>query len=357
RRAAARHPHSGRHHRHPPRYSARPGPGRRRLPESGRGAPHGDGDVRRADAAPDAAGGDHHRAVGLDRGQDPPDGAARGAGAMSPLRGLPTEVETTANRGCRILEGARRAPAATEAIKIPRSVQDLVVVLDFGAQYSQLIARRVRELRVYSLILPFDTPLTDLLALRPKGIILSGGPASVYDPGAPRCDPGLFTAGVPTLGICYGMQLMAHDLGGLTGPAVRREYGRTRLFVDEPEGPQPLFGGLERRLICWMSHGDTVHRLPAGFATLAHSDHSPHAAIADRARRLYGLQFHPEVSHTPWGSDVLRNFLYQVCGCSASWSMESFVERAVDEIRARIAAGRAICALSGGVDSAAAAGL
>ena len=267
----------------------------------------------------------------------------------------------------RILEGAGptaragtvRAPAATEgtAIEIPRSVEDLVVVLDFGAQYSQLIARRVRELRVYSLILPFDTPLADLLALRPKGIILSGGPASVYDPGAPRCDPGLFTAGVPTLGICYGMQLMAHDLGGLTGPAARREYGRTRLFVDEPEGPQPLFGGLERRLICWMSHGDTVHRLPAGFATLAHSDHSPHAAIADRARRLYGLQFHPEVSHTPWGSDVLRNFLYQVCGCSASWSMESFVERAVDEIRARIAAGRAICALSGGVDSAAAAGL
>ena len=260
----------------------------------------------------------------------------------------------------RTLEEGRPAGGRREsgAAQIPRSVQDLVVVLDFGAQYSQLIARRVRELHVYSLLLPFDTPIAELTALRPRGIILSGGPASVYDPGAPRCDPAVFAAGIPTLGICYGMQLMAHSLGGRTGPAAgRREYGRTRLFVDESEGSDRLFHGLERRLLCWMSHGDTVHALPAGFETLAHSDHSPHAAIADRVRRLYGLQFHPEVSHTPWGTDVLRNFLYDVCGCAASWSMASFTERAVEEIRDRITTGRAICALSGGVDSAAAAGL
>ena len=243
-----------------------------------------------------------------------------------------------------------------EAPAVP-PVDDLVVVLDFGAQYSQLIARRIRELRVYSLILPFDTPLADLLALRPNGIILSGGPASVYDAGAPRCDPALFEAGVPTLGICYGMQLMAHALGGETGPATRKEFGRTRLFVDEPDRSEGLFRGLEPRLICWMSHGDTVHRLPPGFETLAHSDHSPHAAVADRRRGLFGLQFHPEVSHTPWGAEVLRNFVYHVCGCAPSWTMTSFVEQATGDIRARVASGRAICALSGGVDSAAAAAL
>jgi GMP synthase (glutamine-hydrolysing) len=259
----------------------------------------------------------------------------------------------------RTIEEARPGgvPREAVAVNLSRPVEELVVVLDFGAQYSQLIARRIRELHVYSLILPFDTPLAELLALRPKGVILSGGPASVYDPGAPRCDPGLFAADVPALGICYGMQLMAHDLGGRTGPAARKEYGRTRLFVDEPEGPDRLFHGLERRLLCWMSHGDTVLRLPPGFETLAHSDHSPHAAVADRHHGLYGLQFHPEVSHTPWGIDVLRNFLYHVCGCSATWSMASFAERAVQEIRAQVATGRAICALSGGIDSAAAAGL
>ena len=259
----------------------------------------------------------------------------------------------------RTVEDARPGGLAREttAADLSRPTQELIVVLDFGAQYSQLIARRVRELRVYSLILPFDTPLANLLALRPKGVILSGGPASVYDPGAPRCDPGLFAAGVPILGICYGMQLMAHDLGGRTGPATRREYGRTRLFVDEPEGLDRLFHGLERRLLCWMSHGDIVLQLAPGFDTLAHSDHTPHAAAADGTRRLYGLQFHPEVSHTPWGIDVLRNFIYHVCGCSGTWSMTSFVDRAVDEMRAQVATGRAICALSGGVDSAAAAGL
>ncbi|MDQ7848984.1 MAG: glutamine-hydrolyzing GMP synthase [Armatimonadota bacterium] len=231
---------------------------------------------------------------------------------------------------------------------------DVVVVLDFGAQYAQLIARRVRESRVKSLILPFDAPLSDLVRLGPKGVILSGGPASVYEPGAPLPSPELFALGVPILGICYGLQAMAHLLGGETGPADRREYGRTRLFVDRRE---PLFVGLEDRLTCWMSHGDAVRRLPPGFVVLAHTDAGTVAAAADPARHLYGLQFHPEVSHTPWGGEVLRAFLYGVCGCRPTWTTASLIERAVEEARAAVGRGRAIVALSGGVDSATAAAL
>ncbi len=231
---------------------------------------------------------------------------------------------------------------------------DVVVVLDFGAQYAQLIARRVRESRVKSLILPFDVPLPELLRLRPRGVILSGGPASVYEPGAPLPSPDLFALGIPILGICYGLQAMAHLLGGETGPADRREYGRTRLFVDRRE---PLFVGLEDRLTCWMSHGDAVHRLPPGFVALAHTDAGTVAAAADPKRRLYGLQFHPEVSHTPWGGEVLRAFLYGVCGCRPTWTTASVIERAVEEARAAVGSGRAIVALSGGVDSATAAAL
>ena len=231
---------------------------------------------------------------------------------------------------------------------------DTVIVLDFGAQYAQLIARRIRESRVHSLILPFDTPVGALRRLRPAGIVLSGGPASVYEPQAPRPDPELFTMGVPLLGICYGMQLMAHALGGETGPGDHREYGRTRLYLDRRE---PLFGRLEDRLICWMSHGDAVRRLPPGFERLAHTDSGTIAAMGDPARRLYGVQFHPEVSHTPWGLQVLRAFLFEVCGCRPTWTMASFVDRAVDAIRRAVGEGRAICALSGGVDSATAAAL
>ena len=229
-----------------------------------------------------------------------------------------------------------------------------VIVLDFGAQYAQLIARRIRESRVYSIILPYDTPLAEILAHRPQGIVLSGGPASVYEPGAPRVDPGLFGAGVATLGICYGMQLIAHELGGRTAAADQREYGRTRLFVDDG---RDLFAGLEPRLLCWMSHGDSVTAMPAGFAALAHSDRNPVAAMADRERRLYGLQFHPEVSHTPWGIEVLRNFLYEVCRCEPTWTMTSFIDRSIGGIQDAVGGGRAICALSGGVDSATAAAL
>ncbi len=234
------------------------------------------------------------------------------------------------------------------------SAVDTVVVVDFGAQYAQLIARRVREHHVRSLILPYDTPLEDLRGLNPRGIILSGGPASVYETGAPRVDPQLFGSGIPVLGICYGVQLMAHLLGGRTAPTSGREYGRTRLFVDDRAD---LFAGLEPRLLCWMSHGDAVVELPDGFIPLAHTDHTPFAALADRRRRLYGVQFHPEVTHTPWGREVLRNFLYDVCGCRAQWTMASFITTQVETIRTRVGTGRAICALSGGVDSGAAAAL
>jgi GMP synthase (glutamine-hydrolysing) len=234
------------------------------------------------------------------------------------------------------------------------SATDTVIVLDFGAQYAQLIARRIREAKVRSLILPHDTPVADLLAVQPRGVILSGGPASVYETAAPRAAPALFHAGIPILGICYGMQLMAHDLGGRTAPADQREYGRTRLHVDDRG---TLFAGLEPKLLCWMSHGDSVIEVPDGFRPLAHTDNSPIAAMADSARRLYGLQFHPEVTHTPWGSQVLQNFLYHVCGCRPQWTMASFIETEVDAIRRRAGTSRAICALSGGVDSAAAAAL
>ena len=230
-----------------------------------------------------------------------------------------------------------------------------MVVLDFGAQYAQLIARRIRESRVYSLILPYDTPLEQIVAHEPQGLVLSGGPASVYEPGAPLPDPRILEAGIPTLGICYGMQLMGHLLpGGRTAAADQREYGRTRLFVDDGAD---LFAGLEPRLICWMSHGDSIVALPEGFVALAHTDRNPVAAMADRRRRLYGLQFHPEVSHTPWGVEVLRNFLYQVCGCQPTWTMSSFIERGTAAIREQVGGGRALCALSGGVDSATAAAL
>ncbi|MDR7415193.1 MAG: glutamine-hydrolyzing GMP synthase [Armatimonadota bacterium] len=231
---------------------------------------------------------------------------------------------------------------------------EIVLVLDFGAQYTQLIARRIRELRVYSLILPYDVSLARIRALRPKGIVLSGGPRSVYEPGAPQADPALLSLGIPVLGICYGMQWMAHVLGGRTGPSPQREYGRTRLVIEEPGA---LFRGLERRLLCWMSHGDAVLDLPPGFVRLARTDQDVCAAMAHPARQLFGVQFHPEVSHTPWGREVLRNFLFGVCGCTGSWTMTSFLDQAIARVREQVGRGRVLCALSGGVDSSAAAAL
>lgn len=233
---------------------------------------------------------------------------------------------------------------------------EMVAVIDFGAQYGQLIARRVREANVYCEVFPASVRPADLAARRPRGIIFTGGPASVYAAGAPRVDVGVFDLGVPILGICYGMQLIAHLLGGRVEPAGRREYGRTELEVlDTAEAG--IFAGLPGRTEVWMSHGDHVEEPPAGFRVLARSANTPVAAMGDHDRRIYGVQFHPEVVHTPLGTEILRNFLYKVCGCHGTWTMASFVDETVAAIRARVGEGRAVCALSGGVDSAVAAAL
>jgi len=231
---------------------------------------------------------------------------------------------------------------------------ELVVVLDFGAQYSQLIARRIRECKVYSEILPFDTPVEHLESLRPSGIVLSGGPSSVYEGGAPSCDAAIFEMGVPVLGICYGMQLMAHLLGGKVLPGDKREYGRTALGIVNEDG---LFKGLGPSLECWMSHGDAVNEAPEGFQVLARTDNTPVASMFDPRRRLCGVQFHPEVAHTPRGMEILRNFLYEICDCRGLWTISSFVAEAVAAIRQQVGDGRVVCGLSGGVDSSVVAAL
>jgi GMP synthase (glutamine-hydrolysing) len=229
---------------------------------------------------------------------------------------------------------------------------DRVVILDFGSQYTQLIARRVRECGVYSEIHPYNTPLEKVKALSPKGIILSGGPASVYEKRAPLCDPSILRMGVPVLGICYGMQLIAQLLGGEVARSEKREYGKARVTLNREGG---LFKGLGTRgsqLVVWMSHGDSVKALPQGFYAIAHSRNTPYAAIAEPQRRIYGLQFHPEVVHTQRGLDLIKNFLFRVCDCSNLWTMESFLEQTSRDLRKRIGRGKkVICALSGGVDS------
>lgn len=223
-----------------------------------------------------------------------------------------------------------------------------ILVLDFGSQYTQLIARRLRELHVYSEILPFHTPLETLLGRSPSGLILSGGPRSVSEERAPRCDPDLFTAGVPTLGICYGMQLMADALGGLVQPAPQREFGHAAVSV---QSCGALFAGLPSVLKVWASHGDLVAEPPSGFSIVGTSSNAPIAAIQAPDRKLYGLLFHPEVAHTERGLDVLRNFAFNVCGCTGDWTVRSFIDDAVATIATDVGDGRCVCALSGGVDS------
>ncbi len=228
------------------------------------------------------------------------------------------------------------------------ATDDKVLILDFGAQYVQLIARRVREQRVYAEIRPHNAPVEALLAESPRGIILSGGPASVYGDGAPKVSRELFDSGIPVLGICYGHQLMAHVLGGSVEPGLQREYGHTEVVVDETD---LLLRGLPDRLETWMSHGDRVVEPPPGFVTLAHTPDTPVAAMADVERKLFGVQFHPEVQHTPRGSEILRNFLFEACGCAGSWRPGNFIEEAIAGLRERIGDARVLCALSGGVDS------
>ncbi len=225
---------------------------------------------------------------------------------------------------------------------------ETVVVVDFGSQYNQLIARRVREWHVYSELVPFDADWEQVKALAPRGIILSGGPASVYEPDAPRMPDWVLASGLPVLGICYGMHALALQLGGKVVASGRREYGRADLVVDAPTAP--LFHGLAARFPVWMSHGDSVAELPPGFEVIAHTDNTPVAAMARGG--LIGVQFHPEVVHTPHGKEIIGNFLTRVCGCRGTWTPGSFIQQAVEEIRATVGDGRVICALSGGVDSA-----
>ncbi len=232
------------------------------------------------------------------------------------------------------------------------SQPESILILDFGAQYSQLIARRVRELHVYCEIHPFNIPLEKIQAFNPKGIILSGGPASVYAADAPISDKRIFSLGVPVLGICYGLQLMAFQLGGEVDRAGKREFGRARLIVDSENG---IFSGVTKSTEVWMSHGDTLTKLPAGFEPIAHSDNAPICAIRNQEKKIYGVQFHPEVVHTKEGKKILSNFLFEICRCSGDWNAESFVERSVAEIRSKVGSGKVLCALSGGVDSSVAA--
>jgi GMP synthase (glutamine-hydrolysing) len=233
--------------------------------------------------------------------------------------------------------------------------REAIAVLDFGSQYSQLIARRVREAHVYCELFPWDAPADEVMRLAPRGFILSGGPNSVYEPGAPYLPPYILESRQPVLGICYGMQLLAHALGGRVAPSSQREYGPAQVTL--ADAPSPLFSGLPSPLAVWMSHGDRIETLPPGFIALGRSANSPFAAMGDVGRGLYGLQFHPEVAHTPLGKEMLHRFLYQVCGCRGTWTPNAFIEEAVTRIRSQVGDGKVVCGLSGGVDSAVAATL
>jgi GMP synthase (glutamine-hydrolysing) len=243
------------------------------------------------------------------------------------------------------------APVAERPGKVA-AASEAIVVLDYGGQYSQLIARRVRDCGVFSELLPHSVSADELAARNPRGIILSGGPASVYAEGAPRLDPGLLELGLPVMGICYGMQLLVHELGGRVEEAKVGEFGRSDLHVSEPG---MLLRGLPREQTCWMSHRDTVFEAPPGFRALASSSSSPVAAVEAPERGIYGIQFHPEVVHTPYGQEILRRFLTEVCGCEQSWSAASIVQEQIRRIREQVGDGRVICGLSGGVDSSVAA--
>jgi GMP synthase (glutamine-hydrolysing) len=243
-------------------------------------------------------------------------------------------------------------PSAREIERPSTSAREEILVLDYGGQYSQLIARRVRDCGVFSELLPHHVPLEEIARRKPRGIILSGGPASVYADGAPPLERGLLELGVPVMGICYGMQLLMHELGGRVEQAEVGEFGRSDLHVSKAG---VLLEGLPREQTCWMSHRDTVFEAPPGFTALASSSASPVAAVEDRERGIYGIQFHPEVVHTPYGQQILTRFLTEVCGCERTWSAASIVEEQIRRIREQVGGARVICGLSGGVDSSVAA--
>lgn len=233
--------------------------------------------------------------------------------------------------------------------KLPPSEHETIIMLDFGSQYSMLIARRVRECHVYCELVPYDTPWEKLAPLNPRGFILSGGPASVYDSGAPLPLPYIYESRLPVMGICYGVQAIAYQLGGQVARGTRREYGHTILHISAEDCP--LFAGLPSSLPVWMSHGDQVIELPPGFKTLAYTENSPFAVIG-KDNSIYGLQFHPEVVHTPQGKTIFQNFVLRICGCQGNWTPANFIAESVDKIKKQVGGGRVVCALSGGVDSA-----
>lgn len=234
----------------------------------------------------------------------------------------------------------------------PNFLKNSILILDFGSQYTQLIARRVRENKVYSAIVPHDMSADKIREMAPKGLILSGGPASVYDEKAPKCDKNIFKLGVPILGICYGQQLIAQVFGGQVRRTKEREYGRMELFVDDHSD---FFSGLPGNITSWMSHGDYVSRLPKGFVPVAHTLSTPNAAFCNKERTVFGVQFHPEVAHTTRGSEILSNFLYRICRCRPSWEMGSFIRDTVAQIKELVGNDNVVCGLSGGVDSSVAA--
>ena len=249
-----------------------------------------------------------------------------------------------------------REKRGQESTPVPdaRSHRETVLVVDFGSQYSRLIARRVRESRVYCEIVPHDAAWESVEPLNPRGIILSGGPASVYEPGTALPPAWVYGSGLPVLGICYGMQAMVHQLGGKVASSARREYGHAVLHSNAVD--EPIFDGLPQSMPVWMSHGDQIAKAPPGFSSLAYTDNSPIAVIGNGGG-MFGIQFHPEVAHTPQGKRLIENFLYTVCGCEPLWTAGSFVDEAIDRITAQVGSGKVICALSGGVDSAVAATL
>ena len=255
-----------------------------------------------------------------------------------------------------LLQTPASKPQRVQKVEPPSLVPlpECVVILDFGSQYSQVIARRVRECQVFSQILPFSTPGAKIASLNPRGLILSGGPASVYARNAPLADDRIWKLGIPVLGICYGMQSMAYQLGGRVEKSDKREYGHAEAALT---GDSPLFAQLDNPQKAWMSHGDKVTKLPAGFVAIARSENAPFAAIADPGRKLFGLQFHPEVHHTPNGKQIISNFVHGICGCGRNWTMQSFVDRSLEQIRNTVGNDRVLLGLSGGVDSSVAAAL
>ena len=273
---------------------------------------------------------------------------------MSNLSGAFPDKATSSRSIARTIPPRARTQRSRAPTDVKTPAHSRVLILDFGSQYTQVIARRVRECQVFSEIVGCESTAAEIEQLAPKGIILSGGPASVYDKGAPQIDPQIFSLGVPVLGICYGMQLMARHLGGEVEFSPRREYGAGVLHIDERT---PLFDGLGEQMDIWNSHGDKLAALPDGFRVVAHTENSIFAAIENTERQLYALQFHPEVSHTPHGSEIIENFLFRICHCAMDWTMGSFIDEACARVRQQVGDEKVVLGLSGGVDSSVAAAL